>query len=165
MTKTNPREGKTWPGYVFGGRLRTSTLVLVIAFSGFGWMFHNWEPSTSVPQQVPASEVVPPGFIPDPAYTWAPRTDVQPRNPVTTTTTTTTTPTPPTSPTTTSTTPTTSVTVTPTPSSVPAEPGGPTSPPAPTSVEPTAPPVATESATSSPVPAGGGASAPAPPPR
>jgi hypothetical protein len=162
MTKTNPREGKTWPGYVFGGRLRTSTLVLVIAFSGFGWMFHNWEPSTSVPQQVPASEVVPPGFIPDPAYTWAPRTDVQPRNPVTTTTTT---PTTPTSPTTTPTTPTTSVTVTPTPSSVPAEPGGPTSPPAPTSVEPTAPPVATESATSSPVPAGGGASAPAPPPR
>lgn len=162
MTKTNPREGKTWPGYVFGGRLRTSTLVLVIAFAGFGWMFHNWEPSTSVPQQVPASEVVPPGFIPDPAYTWAPRTDVQPRNPVTTTTTT---PTTPTSPTTTPTTPTTSVTVTPTPSSVPAEPGGPTSPSAPSSAEPTAPPVATESATSSPASAGGGASAPAPPPR
>ena len=77
MTKVNPREGKTWPAYILGGRLRTSTLVLLIAFIGIGWLYHNYEPPARIPQQVPASEVVPPGFIPDPAYTWAPRTAVQ----------------------------------------------------------------------------------------
>ena len=85
--KTNPRDGKTWPGYVLGGRLRTSTLVLIVAFVGCGWLYQNYEPGPESLQQVPASEVVPPGFIPDPSYTWVPRTDVQRRTSTPTTTT------------------------------------------------------------------------------
>ena len=77
MTGTNPREGKTWPGFILGGRMRTSTLALIIAFIGIGWLYETYEPPQDVPDQVPAIQVVPPGFIPDPAYTWAPRTDVQ----------------------------------------------------------------------------------------
>lgn len=101
MNRLTSREGKTWPSYVFGGRMRTSTLVLIIAFLGVGWLYETYEPGPAAPQQIPASEVVPPGFIPDPAYTWAPRTDVQRRSPTTTTTTTpTTSSTTPTSPTT-----------------------------------------------------------------
>ncbi|MEI7518469.1 MAG: hypothetical protein WCJ98_08305 [Mycobacteriaceae bacterium] len=88
---TNPREGKTWPRFVFGGRMRTSTLVLIIAFIGIGWLYETYEPPPPQPDQVPASEVVPPGFIPDPAYTWAPRTAVQTRPPTPTPTTPTTT--------------------------------------------------------------------------
>ncbi len=36
MTKS--REGRGWPGYVFGGRLRTSTAALLIAFFGIWWL-------------------------------------------------------------------------------------------------------------------------------
>ena len=97
MTKPNPREGKTWPGYVLGGRLRTSTLVLIVAFIGCGWLYQNYETNPEPLQQVPASEVVPPGFIPDPSYTWVPRTDVQRHTSTPTTTTPTTTEAPPTS--------------------------------------------------------------------
>lgn len=81
MTQNNPREGRSWPGYILGGRLRTSTLVLIIAFLAIGWLYETYEPGPDAPAQIPASEVVPPGFIPDPAYTWAPRTDVQRRTP------------------------------------------------------------------------------------
>ena len=96
------REGRGWPGYLFGGRVRTSTVVLLIAFFATWWIFETYQPAPAPPEQVPASDVVPPGFIPDPAYTWAPRTDVQQRPPAPTTTlpttpTTTTTPTSPTS--------------------------------------------------------------------
>ena len=111
----NPREGRTWPAYSLGGRLRTSTLVLIIAFLGIGWLYETYEPGPATPEQIPASEVVPPGFIPDPNYTWAPRTDVQRQSPATTTTTT---------PTTTSTTPTTPTS--PAESSAPLTPGEPT---------------------------------------
>ncbi len=99
MSKVNSRDGKTWPAYILGGRMRTSTLVLIVAFLGVGWLYETYEPPTT-PTQVPASEVVPPGFVPDPNYTWAPRTDVQRHNPTTTesTPTTSTTPTTPTSP-------------------------------------------------------------------
>lgn len=96
------REGRGWPGYLFGGRVRTSTVVLLIAFFATWWIFETYQPAPAPPEQVPANEIVPPGFIPDPAYTWAPRTDVQQRPPAPTTTlpttpTTTTTPTSPTS--------------------------------------------------------------------
>jgi len=90
------RAGRSWPGFLFGGRVRTSTVVLLIAFCATWWLFETYQPAPAPPEQVPASEVVPPGFIPDPAYTWAPRTAVQTRP-------TTTTPTPTTSPTTTET--------------------------------------------------------------
>jgi hypothetical protein len=85
-----------WPGYLFGGRVRTSTLVLVIAFLAVWWVYDDHRESTkSKPTQVPATEVVPPGFVPDPNYTWVPRTRVQePPTTVTVTQTPTTTPTP-----------------------------------------------------------------------
>ena len=97
------REGRSWPGFLLGGRVRTSTVVLLIAFFATWWLFDTYQPAPAPPEQVPATEVVPPGFIPDPAYTWAPRTAVQSR-PATSTTTPTTTDTeapmtePPTSP-------------------------------------------------------------------
>lgn len=78
MTRSiNPREGRTWPAYMLGGRLRTTTAALVIAFCAIWWLYETYEPVPAPPHQVPASEVVPPGFIPDPDYTWAPRSDVQ----------------------------------------------------------------------------------------
>jgi len=83
------REGRSWPGYLLGGRVRTSTVVLLIAFFATWWLFDTYQPAPAPPEQVPATEVVPPGFIPDPAYTWAPRSDVQSRPPTTTTPTTT----------------------------------------------------------------------------
>ena len=85
------RQGRTWPGYLLGGRVRTSTVVLLIAFFATWWLFDTYQPAPAPPEQVPAPEVVPPGFIPDPAYTWAPRSDVQSRPPATSTTTPTTT--------------------------------------------------------------------------
>ena len=97
------RAGRSWPGFLLGGRVRTSTVVLLIAFFATWWLFDTYQPAPAPPEQVPATEVVPPGFIPDPAYTWAPRTAVQSR-PATSTTTPTTTDTeapmtePPTSP-------------------------------------------------------------------
>jgi hypothetical protein len=66
------------PGYLFGGHVRTSTVVLVIAFLGLLWVYESNErsgQSPSPPTQTP--EVVPPGFIPDPNYTWVPRTRVR----------------------------------------------------------------------------------------
>jgi hypothetical protein len=94
-----------WPGYLFGGRVRTSTLVLVIAFLAVWWLYDEHRDSThSTPTQVPATQVVPPGFVPDPNYTWVPRSRVQePPTTVTVTQTPTTTATP--TPTTTTTPP------------------------------------------------------------
>lgn len=82
------REGRSWPGFLLGGRIRTSTVVLLIAFFATWWLFDTYQPAPAPPEQVPATEVVPPGFIPDPAYTWAPRTAVQSRPSTTTPTTT-----------------------------------------------------------------------------
>ena len=109
------RDTRRWPGYLFGGRIRTSTVVLIIAFIAVWWLYDTYEPAPE-PEQVPASDVVPPGFIPDPSYTWVPRTQVQQRAPLTTvppTTTATTTPT---------TTPTTSTTQPPEPGDGPVPP-------------------------------------------
>lgn len=78
MKPITPREGRSWPGYILGGRLRTSTAALLIVFCAIWWLYETYEPDQH-PEQVPASEVVPPGFIPDPSYTWVPRTDVQRR--------------------------------------------------------------------------------------
>ena len=118
---TDRREGRSWPGFLLGGRVRTSTLVLLIVFFATWWLFETYQPAPAPPEQVPATEIVPPGFIPDPAYTWAPRTAVQTRPPEPTTTTPT------------STTPTTTETETPTtegePSSSPeTTPGAPPTP-------------------------------------
>jgi hypothetical protein len=63
-----------WPGHMFGGRVRTSTLVLVIAFFAVWWTYDHYRPHPPPPA---APQVVPPGFVPDPSYTWVPRSQVQ----------------------------------------------------------------------------------------
>lgn len=91
------------PSHLFGGRVRTSTLVLIVAFFALWWTYGTYRPHPEAPHSnTPApSQVVPPGYVPDPDYTWVPRTRVQqpPRTPMPTTTT------PMTPPTTTTTTP------------------------------------------------------------
>jgi len=110
------------------GRVRVSTIVLVVAFIALLWVDQNFGPKPQEPT-APAPAVVPPGFVPDPNYTWVPRTNVRrPKEPDYTSTTTTTTPT-----TTETTTPTTLPTTTPT---------TPTPSPGPTDV-PGVPPVVT----------------------
>ena len=145
------REGRGWPAYVLGGRLRTSTLALILAFAAIWWIYETYQPAEEPPPQVPASDIVPPGFIPDPAYTWVPRTYVQ--RPTTTTPTTTTTPsTTPTTPTS----PTTPTTSTSGPETPPPGPEGPPPPPAPPGPPP--PEAATPPSPAPPPPPG-----PAPP--
>jgi hypothetical protein len=83
--------------------MRVSTLVLIVAFIALFSLYHNVEPARTS-TETPPTAVVPPGFVPDPNYTWVPRTNVRrPREPEVTTTTTTspteTTTTSPTSPT------------------------------------------------------------------
>ena len=101
------RERRT-PSHLFGGRVRTSTVVLIVAFFALWWTYATYRPHPEPPRSdtPPPGQVVPPGFVPDPGYTWVPRTRVQPQ-PVTTTPTptptTTTTPPPPTTTTTTTT--------------------------------------------------------------
>ena len=69
------------------GRMRVSTIVLIVAFLALFWVYHNFEPR---PTEAPTTAVVPPGFVPDPNYTWVPRTNVRrPKEPETTTPTTT----------------------------------------------------------------------------
>jgi len=75
--------------------MRVSTVVLIVAFLGLFWVYHNFEPRPAAPE-APPTAVVPPGFVPDPNYTWVPRTDVRrPRETLTTTETTTLPPRPP----------------------------------------------------------------------
>ena len=153
MSKANPREGRSWPAYLFGGRLRTSTLALIVAFIAIWWIYETYQPAPEPPPQVPAADVVPPGFIPDPAYTWVPRTYVQ--RPTTTTTPTTTPTTPTTTPTTTG--PETPTTTTPSGPETPMTTSeGPPSPGLPVPSTPenaTAPPPASPAAPTPPQPA------------
>jgi hypothetical protein len=70
------------------GRMRVSTIVLIVAFIALFWVYHNFEPRPAS-AEAPTTVVVPPGFVPDPNYTWVPRTNMRkPEEPVTTTTTT-----------------------------------------------------------------------------
>jgi hypothetical protein len=119
------------------GRMRVSTVVLIVAFFALFWVYHTFEPKPA-PTETPPTAVVPPGFVPDPNYTWVPRTYVRrPKEPTTTTTTTTS----PTETTTTSpgdtTSPTSPTSTTPTTTVVPGPLGPqtvtPTTPPAPAS--------------------------------
>lgn len=87
--------------YLFGGRIRVSTVGLVLVFFALYWVNQNYQPEPPAPAMDPAQQVVPPGFVPDPNYTWVPRTNVETRAPEPTTTTTTTTTTPTTTTTTT----------------------------------------------------------------
>lgn len=132
---TDRREGRSWPGFLFGGRVRTSTVVLLIAFFATWWLYDTYLPAPAPPEQIPATEVVPPGFIPDPSYTWVPRSDVQRPTPTTTSPTTTT-------PTTTEAEPTTTASESPTPS-------GPDTPTSGPETTPTPPPATTPPSTTS----------------
>lgn len=95
-----------WPGYLFGGHVRTSTVVLIVLFLAVWWLYDTYRPATQPSSQVPTNQVVPPGFVPDPNYTWVPRSRLQEPPPVVTPTPTTTPPQPPaTNPTTATTSP------------------------------------------------------------
>jgi hypothetical protein len=92
----------SWFKAKLGGRFRVSTIVLMVAFFALFWVQQTVQTEPPAPEQ-PAPAVVPPGFVPDPNYTWVPRTQVRrPKEPdyttttapTTTTTTTTTTPSP-----------------------------------------------------------------------
>jgi cytoskeletal protein RodZ len=153
MTPTR-KEGRGWPNYIFWGRVRTSTAALIIAFIGVWWLYETYQPAPGPTE--PATQVVPPGFIPDPSYTWVPRTDVQRR-----TTTTTTTPT-----TTETTTETTSPTESTSPGASPTSPTSPTTPTTTTPAPPGVPPVPgapSPAPTPSPAPGQGPMSTPAAP--
>ena len=123
--------------------MRVSTIVLIVAFLALFWVYHNVEPR---PTEAPTTAVVPPGFVPDPNYTWVPRTNVRrPKEPETTTPTTTSPTEATTSPgeTTSPTSPTTVVpgplgpqTITLTPTLTPTTPTTPASGPAPTTPAP-----------------------------
>jgi hypothetical protein len=82
-----------WPNYVFGGRMRTSTFALIIVFLLTWWVYDTYRPEPA--PKPPPQQVVPPGFVPDPNYTWIPRSRVQPPPPTVTYTPTPTTTTPP----------------------------------------------------------------------
>ena len=80
----------TWLTAKFG-RMRVSTIVLIVAFLALFWVYYSFEPQPAS-TQAPTTAVVPPGFVPDPNYTWVPRTSLrQPEEPLTTTEKTTTT--------------------------------------------------------------------------
>ncbi|MDT5148724.1 MAG: hypothetical protein QOI01_457 [Mycobacterium sp.] len=113
---TRKRADHGWPGYIINGRIRTSTAGLILAFFVIAWLHSTYQPPAPTPAAPETAQVVPPGFMPDPEYTWVPRTNVETRprttTPSTTTPTTTTTTTEPSPTETTSSTDTTSATTT-----------------------------------------------------
>ena len=143
MPRETDMQPRRLPGYLLGGRIRTSTVVLMIVFAGLLWLYESYQAPPAEPEQIPAVDVVPPGFVPDPAYTWVPRTDVMQRTPTTTTS-----PTSPTSPTESPASPTTPVEGSPTESTGPAPTG--VTPPPPTTAEVPPPSPATPTRTAAP---------------
>src|ERR1700683_2135650 len=99
LEKQKDESHRHWPEYI-GGRVRPSTLVLVLTFLSLWWVYSEYRPQEQSHDVPPSTQVVPPGFVPDPNYTWVPRSKGQepPVPPTSTpppTPTTTTTPTPP----------------------------------------------------------------------
>ncbi len=72
---TRKRTDRGWPGYIINGRIRTSTAALILAFIAISWVHNTYQPPPADPAQ--ETQVVPPGFVPDPDYTWVPRTQVE----------------------------------------------------------------------------------------
>lgn len=104
LNKRGDDAERRWPNHIFGGRVRTSTVVLIVALVLAAWIYNTYRPQPASHNGPPPTQVVPPGFVPDPNYTWVPRTRVdQPQEPRTTVPKTTTETTP--SPTTTTTPP------------------------------------------------------------
>ena len=118
---TRKRADRGWPAYIINGRIRTSTAALILAFFAITWVHNAYQPPAPAPVVPETAQVVPPGFMPDPEYTWVPRTKVEER-PMTTTTTT----------------PTTTTTTEPSPTDTtsPTSPTSPTEPIATTVVDP-----------------------------
>jgi hypothetical protein len=112
------------------GRMRVSTVALIIAFFALFWVHQTFQPEPAA-TEAPTTAVVPPGFVPDPDYTWVPRTNVRER-PMTTTETTTTSPTETTATSPTETTSPTSPTETPTTTVIDPDGPGPLAPQTPT---------------------------------
>lgn len=75
LEKRSDNAERRWPGYIFGGRVRTSTLVLIVAFLAVWWVYDTYRPEPA--PKPPPTQVVPPGFVPDPNYTWVPRSRLQ----------------------------------------------------------------------------------------
>ena len=92
LEKRKDDSNRHWPEYI-GGRLRTSTLVLVVLFLALWWVYSEYRPQEQSHDGPPSTQVVPPGFVPDPNYTWVPRSKVQEPPTVTVTETPTSTPT------------------------------------------------------------------------
>jgi hypothetical protein len=74
LEKRKDDKQRGW-SHLFGGRVRTSTFVLIVAFLAVWWVYDTYRPEP--PPKPPAPQVVPPGFVPDPNYTWVPRSRVQ----------------------------------------------------------------------------------------
>ena len=74
--RRNDDPDRKWPRHVFGGRVRTSTMVLIVLFLVAWWTYDTYRPQPPA-REAPAPQVVPPGFVPDPNYTWVPRSRVQ----------------------------------------------------------------------------------------
>jgi hypothetical protein len=74
---TRRRDDHGWPAYIINGRIRTSTAGLIVAFFAVLWLQNAYQPPPE--STTPATQVVPPGFMPDPEYTWVPRTNVDTR--------------------------------------------------------------------------------------
>jgi hypothetical protein len=86
LAKSGDDAERRWlPSHLFGGRVRTSTLALIMAFLVVWWLYDTYRPhELAHSDSPPPPQVVPPGFVPDPNYTWAPRTPVDelpPRRP------------------------------------------------------------------------------------
>jgi len=100
LNKRRDDAERRWPNHIFGGRVRTSTVVLIVALVLAAWVYNTYRPQPASHNGPPPTQVVPPGFVPDPNYTWVLRSRVhQPQEPRTTvpktpTTTETTTPSP-----------------------------------------------------------------------
>ena len=62
-------------------RIRLSTIVLIVAFVAAWWVYDTYRVE---PPATPAPQTVPPGFMPDPNFTWVPR-DRQQQHPDTVT--------------------------------------------------------------------------------
>ena len=89
LSLSSKDDGGGRPGHILG-RVRTSTAALIVAFIALFWVYQAVQPEP-VGSDEP-TQVVPPGFVPDPNYTWVPRTNVRrPKETITTTTPTTTT--------------------------------------------------------------------------
>jgi hypothetical protein len=70
------RDDRGWPRYLPGGRVRTSTAGLIALFIALAWLQQTFTPEPAPPPPPANQQVVPPGFVPDPDYTWVPRTQV-----------------------------------------------------------------------------------------